>query len=89
MDVAIAWSFKDLRKKISGVSSNVEFIDEILDNAWDTVGIELLLGVLKERIEQNDLSVYVISHRHETEKHITGETILVEKENGITRRVFA
>lgn len=87
VDIACAWAFKDIKKKISGVSSNIEFFDEIFDAAFDPVGFDKLIDVLKDRIEKYNLSCYAISHRQETLKHIDGETVSLEKENKITRRV--
>lgn len=87
VDLACAWAFKDIKRKISGISSNVEFLDEVLDSAFDERGLDLLIEVIKDRIEKGGLSCYAISHRKETSKHIDGEIVNLEKENGITRRV--
>ena len=87
VDLACAWSFKDIKRKISGVSSNVEFFDEIMDGAFDERGLDLLIEVLKDRIDINNLSCYAISHRKETLKHIDGEIVNLEKENDITTRI--
>ena len=87
VDLACAWAFKDLKRKISGVSSNVEFFDEYLDSTLDSMGIDKLIEQIKHRIDRFDLSVYVISHRTETAKHVTGEIVFLEKENGVTRRL--
>jgi len=87
VDLACAWAFKDLKRKISGVSSNVEWIDEVFDSAFDERGFDLLVELMKQRIDKNSLSVYAISHRKEMEKHVTGEIVFLEKENGVTRRL--
>jgi len=87
VDLACAWAFKDIKRKISGTSSNVEFLDEIFDSAFDERGLDLLIQVLKDRIEDNNLSCYAISHRKETLKHVDGEIVNIEKENGITTRI--
>jgi len=86
VDLACAWAFKDLKRMISGISSNIEFMDEVFDAAFDERGYDLLIDAMKARIDKNNLSVYAISHRKEIEKHITGEVIYLEKENGITKR---
>lgn len=88
VDLACAWAFKDLKRKISGVSSNLEFCDEIFDSAFDERGLDLLIDVLKNRIEEYKMSIYTISHRKETIKHIDGEIVYLEKENKITRRIL-
>jgi DNA repair exonuclease SbcCD ATPase subunit len=87
VDLACAWAFKDLKRKISGVSSNVEFFDEYLDSTLDSMGIDKLIEQIKHRTDKYDLSVYVISHRTETSKHVTGEIVFLEKEMGMTRRI--
>lgn len=87
VDLACAWAFKDIKRKITGVSSNVEFMDEIFDSAFDERGLDLLIQVLKNRIDKNNLSCYAISHRKETLKHVDGEIVTLEKENGITKRI--
>ncbi len=87
LDFACALSFSDMRRKINQVSSNVEFYDEVFDTALCEKGLDDLMKTLKERIEKNNMSVYVISHRKEMAKHVDGEVINLEKENKITRRV--
>jgi hypothetical protein len=87
VDLACAWAFKDLKRKISGVSSNVEFGDEFFDSAFDGHGFDLLVQLVKQRIDKHNLSFYAISHRKEIEKHINGETVFLEKEGGVTRRI--
>lgn len=88
VDIACVLSFSDMRRKINGISSNLEFYDEIFDSAFDERGLDLLINVLKKRINKNSMSVYAISHRKETIKHVDGEIVNLEKENGITRRII-
>jgi DNA repair exonuclease SbcCD ATPase subunit len=88
VDLACAWAFKDMRRAISGVYSNVEFVDEIYDSAFDSRGFDLLIESTKKRIANNNLAIYAISHRKETLKHIDGDIVFLEKENGVTRRVL-
>lgn len=87
LDFACAFSFSDMRRKINQVSSNVEFLDEVLDSAVDAVGLDLVVKVIKDRIDKNDTCVYLISHRKEVKDKIDGETILLEKSGKITRRI--
>jgi DNA repair exonuclease SbcCD ATPase subunit len=88
VDLACAWAFKDIKRTISGVHSNVEFCDEIYDSAFDSKGYDLLIDATNKRISKNNLSIYAISHRKEMLKHVNGDIIHLEKENGTTRRVF-
>ena len=77
----------DVRRLQGGVSINISIYDELLDSSVDERGIELVLNILKERVEANNESVMVISHRKESAKFATGEFICFEKRNGITTRV--
>jgi DNA repair exonuclease SbcCD ATPase subunit len=87
IDLACAWAFKDIKRKISGVSSNLEILDEVMDSGFDEVGMDKLINVLKRRIDKYDMSVYAISHRSETNKHLSGELVMLEMDGGITRRI--
>jgi DNA repair exonuclease SbcCD ATPase subunit len=88
IDLACAWAFKDIKRKISGVSSNLEILDEVIDNGWDSVGYDNLINVIKHRIERDKLAIYVISHRTETNKHIDSDkVVMLEMDGGITRRI--
>jgi DNA repair exonuclease SbcCD ATPase subunit len=87
VDLACAWAFKDLKRKVSGVESNLEWADEIFDGKMDERGYDLLIELVKKRIEKYNLSFYVISHRKEIMKHVDAGVIELAKEGGITRRV--
>jgi Fe-S cluster assembly ATPase SufC len=76
-----------MRQKINQVSNNLTIFDEWLDNAIDTVGFGIVMNVLKEKSEENDMAYYIISHRKEILPWISGETVMLEKKNRITRRV--
>ena len=88
LDFACVFSFSDMRQKINQVVSNVEFQDETLDSAVDPVGLELIIKIIKDRIERNNTCVYLISHRKEVKDKIDGDIIMLEKHNKITRRVM-
>ena len=87
IDLACLFTFMDIRRLQGDVTFNISIYDELLDSSLDEKGIELVLGILKERIEKYNESIFVISHRKESVKFATGEVIMLEKHNGITRRV--
>lgn len=87
IDLACLFTFMDVRRLQGGVSINISIYDELLDSSVDERGIELVLNILKERVEANNESVMVISHRKESAKFATGEIICLEKRNGLTTRV--
>lgn len=87
IDFACLFTFMDVRRLQGDVSINVSFYDELLDTSLDEKGIELVLNILKERIEKYNESMFVISHRKEAAKFATGEVIFIELRSGISKRV--
>ena len=87
MDLACLFTFMDMRRLQGDVCFNFSIYDELFDSSLDARGIELVIGVLKERVDKYDESIMVISHRKESVKAATGDVIFLEKSNGITRRV--
>lgn len=87
IDLACLFTFMDVRRLQGGVAINISIYDELLDSSVDERGIELVLNILKERVEEHNECVMVISHRKESGKFATGEVVCLEKKNGITTRV--
>ena len=52
--------------------------DELLDSSLDEKGVELVLNIIKERVDKHNESIYVISHRKESVKAASGEVIILE-----------
>lgn len=87
IDLACLFAFMDIRRLQGDVAFNFSIYDELFDSSLDEKGVELVIGILKERIEKFNECVMVISHRKESAKLATGEIIFLEKTKGITRRV--
>jgi len=87
IDLAILFTFIDMRRLQGDVAYNLLMFDELLDSSLDEKGVELVLNIIKERIDQHKESIYVISHRKESVKAATGDVIVLEKKNSITTRV--
>ena len=87
IDLACLFTFMDIRRMQGDVSYNLVMFDELLDSSLDEKGVELVLNILKERVDQYKEAIYIISHRKESAKESSGEVIYLEKTNGITRRV--
>lgn len=87
IDLACLFAFMDIRRLQGDVAFNFSMYDELFDSSLDERGVELVIDILKERIEQHNECVMVISHRKESTKLATGEIIFLEKTNGTTTRV--
>ena len=87
IDLAILFTFIDMRRLQGDVAYNLLMFDELLDSSLDEKGVELVLNIIKERVDTHNESIYVISHRKESVKAASGEVIILEKKNSITTRV--
>jgi DNA repair exonuclease SbcCD ATPase subunit len=90
IDLACLFTFADARRMQGNVAYNVSFFDELYDSSLDAKGVELVNEILNDRVEQNKECVFVITHRPEAIKAISDNTdmIYLQKENGITTRVY-
>jgi len=87
IDLAMIFTFQDIRRAKANVWLNISVFDELLDSSLDEKGIELVLDIIRDRVEKYQEAVYIISHRKESMKYCTsGEIIFLEKKNGITVR---
>jgi len=87
IDLAMIFTFQDIRRAQANVWLNISVFDELLDSSLDEKGIELVLDIIRDRVEKYQEAVYIISHRKESMKYCTsGEIIYLEKKNGITVR---
>ena len=92
IDLACLFAFMDIRRLQGNAAYNFSIYDELLDTSLDERGVDLVLNILRERVEKYNECIMVISHRKESVKIGThykniGGVIFLEKENGFTRRV--
>ena len=86
IDLACLFTFMDIRRLQGDLSINISMYDELLDSSLDEKGVDLVLDILKERVDKHKEAVYIISHRRESVKHVTGDVVYIEKRDGISRR---
>lgn len=83
IDMAILFAFVDISKIISGWSCNLLIIDELLDSGTDEEGLDKFLQSLKEMSEaQNNMSVYLISHKID-KNDVNWSSVVEVSKNGL------
>lgn len=87
LDLACIWAFRDILKLQGSVSYNVAFYDEILDSSMDSKNSEIVCNILNEFGSKEKQAIYLISHKADFIKAVSGEIIRLQKQNGITKRV--
>ena len=84
IDIACLFTFIDIQQLQGNISFNTSMYDEVLDSALDEKGCNLVLSILKERVEKYNESIYLMSHKKEFTKNDIDNMIFLEKRNGIT-----
>jgi DNA repair exonuclease SbcCD ATPase subunit len=85
IDLAILFMFQDVLRTQTGTSFSLSMYDELLDSAVDEKGAEKILEILKNRVEDYDECVYIVSHNKSVIKNGLDNIIQLEKINGKTR----
>lgn len=87
MDVAILFTFRDIRKHQTGIAFNVSIFDEIFDSAICSAGMDQIISILQDQEKNNNESIYIITHRKENMEYDGVKVIELVKENGSTKMV--
>jgi DNA repair exonuclease SbcCD ATPase subunit len=80
--LSLSFAFRDVWENLyQGI--NLLFVDEMIDNGLDSVGVENAVMLFKELGRRRDKSVWLISHRDELVSRVTN-VLQVVKEGGFT-----
>lgn len=80
--LGLSFSFRDVYESLYS-SINVLFVDELIDNGLDTIGVENSIALLKDMARRRNKSVWLVSHRDELTNRVSS-VLKVIKENGFT-----
>lgn len=84
IDLAISFAFIDILKYQQQLEYNVLFMDEILDSSLDTKSLEYVIDFLSEYVMQNNIGLYLITHKSDVNLPEINKMIILEKRNGFT-----
>ena len=80
--LSLSWAFRDVWENLYQ-AINLLFIDELIDNGLDLVGVENSLGILKKMSREGNKSIWLVSHKDELISRVHN-TLKVTKESGFT-----
>ena len=86
VNMAMSLAFRDVLHHLHA-RVNLMFIDEIDGGSLDTIGIDAIIRMIKKKSRDDDLAIWVISHRPEMVGRFENE-ITVRKENGFSSILF-
>jgi DNA repair exonuclease SbcCD ATPase subunit len=87
IDLACLFAFLDIRRMQGDVSFSTTFYDELLDSSLDDRGVELVLEVLRDRVDQFKENAYIVTHRGSAITSKVDNTICIEKKNGFSNLI--
>jgi hypothetical protein len=80
--LGLSFAFRDVWESLYS-SCNLLFIDELVDNGLDTIGVENSIKLLKDMTRRRNKSVFLVSHRDELTSRV-GSVLKVVKDGGFT-----
>lgn len=87
IDLAISFAINDMLSLQKQISYNILFFDEILDSSLDDKSLNIILNFISEHTQNENKSVYIISHKSGAQIPYINEVITLEKVNGFTKRI--
>lgn len=84
VDFAMLFAFRDIRRMQSNVNINITVMDELFDSALCGHGMQDIINILQENIED---CYIIVTHRSHNVEAYNCRTIELVKENKITRLI--
>lgn len=80
--LGLSFAFRDVWESLYS-PINVLFVDELIDNGLDTIGVENSIALLKDMTRRRGKSIWLVSHRDELTNRVNS-VLKVIKEGGFT-----
>lgn len=80
--LSLSWAFRDVWESLYK-PINLLFIDELIDNGFDSSGTESALAIMKRMVRDHHKSIWLVSHKDELSGRVN-KILRVVKESGFT-----
>jgi DNA repair exonuclease SbcCD ATPase subunit len=84
IDLALKFAMMDVARRQAGSYLDVLVLDELLDSSIDSFGIEKTFEIVKMKQREDNLKVFVVSHREEVVDFGGDSVYRVTKEDGFS-----
>lgn len=84
IDLSILFMFQDILRFYSGTFFSLSMYDELFDSAIDEAGIQKVMEILKNRVDLNEESIYIVSHNKSSIKNNFDNVIFLQKSKNQT-----
>lgn len=83
VNLALSFAFRDVLQKLH-TPINICMLDEVLDVGLDSVGVQAAARMLKRKAREENLNIYIISHRGDDIGDIFDKRLVVQMKNGFS-----
>lgn len=84
IDLALKFAMMDVARRQSGSYMDVLVLDELLDSSIDSFGLEKTMEIVRLKQHEDNLKVFIVSHREEVSAFEADRVYQVTKENGLS-----
>ena len=82
IDLSLQMALLDFARVKAGIFPDILELDELLDSSIDTYGLERIMQIVRMKQEEDNLKIFLVSHRKEVNDVSVDRTFLIEKVNG-------
>lgn len=87
IDISILFMFQDILRFYSGTFFSLSMYDELFDSAIDESGIQKIIEILKNRVDLNEESIYIVSHNKSSIKNNFDNVVFLQKNKNQTEMI--
>lgn len=84
IDLSLKFAMMDVARRQAGSYLDILVLDELLDSSIDSFGLEKTMDIVRLKQREDDLKVYIVSHREEVGAFEADNIYQVTKENGMS-----
>lgn len=84
IDLSMKFAMMDVARRQAGSYLDILVLDELLDSSVDSQGIDNLMNIVKLKQKEDDLKVFIVSHREEVSEYGFDKIYQVHKKNGFS-----
>jgi DNA repair exonuclease SbcCD ATPase subunit len=88
IDISVMLTFIKLSKSIANWSTNIMIADEVFDGGIDNEGLTTILETVRGIAAEEQLSLFIVSHKILDNSEIFDRNLLVIKDNGYSKMMY-
>ncbi len=82
IDLSLQMALLDFARVKAGIFPDILELDELLDSSIDSYGLERIMQIVRMKQVEDNLKIFLVSHRKEVNDVSVDRTFLIEKVNG-------